>query len=150
MTAGTEQKPEREKNRQGLVWEVTAGMERKPGREKKRQGAVWGVFLVALGALLLLMQIGALRVHLGDIGRWWPAILVVVGIARVAAGGRSKSIAEGVGLVLLGIGFFAVKFHWYGLTYLKAWPLLIVIWGIELMLAAVLDGWSSRKEARRA
>jgi len=120
------------------------------GTERKRHGVVWGLFLVGLGGLFLLQQIGALRVPITDIGRWWPAILVVVGITRMAAGGRSKAIAEGVGLALLGVWFFAMKSHWYGLTYLKGWPLLIVIWGFELVLAAVLDGWSARKEEHRA
>ena len=118
--------------------------------KNSRKGAVWGVFLVTLGAVLLLMQVGALRIHLSEIAHWWPGILVVVGIAMVASGGRSKTISEGVGLALIGGWFFAVTNHWYGLTYLKAWPLLIVIWGFELVLTAVLDGWSGRKEARRA
>jgi hypothetical protein len=148
--ADTEQTRESGKQRQGPVWEVTAGIEEKPGPRDRRRGVVWGVFLVSLGALLLLMQVGALRIHLRDFGQWWPAIPVVIGVAMVAAGGRSKTIAEGVGFVLLGIWFFAVTQHWYGLTYLRGWPLLIVIWGFEMVLAAVLDGWSARKEARRA
>ena len=140
---------------------MSEGMEQKPGREDKprvfvevtsnvKSGVVWGVFLVALGAVLLLMQIGALRIAVRDLGQWWPGILVVVGIAMVATGRRSKTISEGVGLALVGVWFFAVMNHWYGLTYLRGWPLLVVIWGFELVLAAVLDGWSGRKEARRA
>ena len=115
---------------------------------RRRQGATWGLFLVGIGVLLLFVQIGALR--LPEIREWWPAILIVIGTAVAAAARKPAQIAEGVGLMLIGVWFFAVTLHWYGLTYFRGWPLLVVIWGFQLVLAAVLDGLWPRKEEHRA
>jgi hypothetical protein len=45
----------------------------------------WGVFLVAAGAVALAFRFGLLpATALGDIGRFWPLLLVALGIALIA------------------------------------------------------------------
>ena len=104
------------------------------GRERRR--IVWGVILIALGIVLLLGQLG----YAGLIPpvHWWPSILFIIGAAQIFTAERPKTVASGVSLMLLSLWFFACTYHWYGLTYRTAWPLLLVIFGWEVIFASVL------------
>lgn len=102
-----------------------------------RRRAVWGVLLIALGLWFLLRQMG-----MTDWFDWrpmWPAILIVIGVASMAAAERPRQFASGLSFVFWGLWFFACIQHWYGLTYRTAWPLLLVVAGFEIVLAAVLE-----------
>jgi hypothetical protein len=108
-------------------------------RERKAwQTAIWGAVLIAAGIILLLDQIQAL--DLGSYWSWWPAILIVIGFASLIAAGSVKQAASGFSFVLIGLWFFACMHHWYGLTYRRAWPLLLVVFGLESVIVAVLGG----------
>lgn len=104
------------------------------GRERKR--LVWGVILISVGVVLLLGQLGFSGVipplH------WWPSILFVIGAAQVFTADRAKVVASGLSMMLLSLWFFACIYHWYGLTYRNAWPLLLVIFGGEIIFASLL------------
>jgi membrane-bound ClpP family serine protease len=115
-----------------------------------RRRVAWGVILITLGAFLLLLQLGTFNwVHWGV---WWPAILVVIGVVRIAAPEHPRHIASGVTMILLGLWFFACTNHWYELTYRRAWPLLLVIFGFEIVIKAVLErlGPAREEEERHA
>ena len=102
-----------------------------------RQRAVWGVLLIALGVWFLLRQMG-----MTDWFDWrpmWPAILIVIGLATIVAADRPKQFGSGLSFILLGVWFFACIQHWYGLTYRTGWPLLLVTFGFEIVLVAVLE-----------
>ena len=105
-----------------------------PGRERKR--AVFGVILIAAGIVMLLGQMGfaGLIPHL----RWWPMIIFVIGAAQVLSASRARQVASGLSLMLVCLWFYACIYHWYGLTYHTAWPLLLVIFGGEMIIASVL------------
>lgn len=104
---------------------------------KERKRVVWGVILISVGVVLLLSQLGYSGV-LPDI-TWWPAILLVLGMAQIFAAERPKGIASGVSLMMMSVWFFACTHHWYGLTYRNGWPLLLVIFGGEMVLAGLLE-----------
>ena len=105
------------------------------GRRERRR-VVWGVILVAVGVILLLGQLGLANVipplH------WWPSILFVIGAAQILTAERPKAVASGLSLMLLSLWFFACIYHWYGLSYQNGWPLLLVIFGGEIVFASIL------------
>jgi len=105
-----------------------------PGRDRKR--AVFGAILIAAGIVMLLGQMGfaGLIPHL----RWWPMIIFVIGAAQVLSASRARQVASGLSLMLVCLWFYACIYHWYGLTYHTAWPLLLVIFGGEMIIASVL------------
>lgn len=105
-----------------------------PGRDRKR--VVFGVILIAVGIVMLLGQLGfaGLIPHL----RWWPMIIFVIGAAQVLSASRARQVASGLSLMLVCLWFYACIYHWYGLTYHTAWPLLLVIFGGEMIFASVL------------
>ena len=102
------------------------------------QKAVWGTVLIAGGILLLLDQFQA--VDMGSYWSWWPAILIVIGLASLVAPSSIKQAASGLSFILLGVWFFACMHHWYGLTYRRGWPLLLVVFGLETVIVAALEG----------
>lgn len=104
---------------------------------RDRRRAVWGVLLISIGAMLTLGQLGFAGVI--PPYHWWPAILFVVGVAQMIAPERPKQFASGFSFVLMSLWFFACIEHWYGLRYRTAWPLLLVIFGGEMILVAALE-----------
>ncbi len=105
------------------------------GRDRRR--AVWGVALIGIGIVLLLGQLGI--AGLVPLRPWWPAIFFVIGVVRMFTPETPRHLASGVTFILLGLWFYACIWHWYGLHYRDAWPLLLVIFGAEMVLAAVFE-----------
>jgi len=116
------------------------------GARSARRRAIWGVVLIAVGALFLLDRFDV--VEIGRIRHWWPAILIGIGTVWMIAPERPRQFASGLSMVLLGIWFFACMHRWHGFTYRNAWPLLVIIYGFEMVLAAALDAWRLPKEER--
>ena len=47
--------------------------------------SIGGIVLIVLGALFLINNLGIARLSIGEIiGKWWPAILIIVGISMLA------------------------------------------------------------------
>jgi len=104
-------------------------------RDRKR--VVFGVILIGAGILMLLGQLG-ITGWLPPF-RWWPMIIFVIGAAQIMSADRAKQVASGLSLMLLCLWFYACIYHWYGLTYHTAWPLLLVVFGGEMIIASVLS-----------
>jgi hypothetical protein len=82
------------------------------------------------------------QMRFADLGRlwsWWPAALIIIGVGRLALPDTPRQRISGVSFILFGFWFFACIRHWYGLTFGRGWPLVLVIFGIETMLAALLE-----------
>jgi len=109
-----------------------------------RRRLTWGVFIIVLGLWFLVE-----RLNLIDHPAWremWPAVMIVLGLAWIAVPDKPRRIASGVSFVLIGFWFFACIQHWYGLTYRTAWPLLVMVAGLEIVLKAVIDRFGPARE----
>lgn len=75
----------------------------------------WGVFLISLGALLLLRQFGIWDSDLGDLFDLWPSLLIIWGISLLKIGNVAKTALIALTALLLAVftsGFFTeVKYH---------------------------------------
>ena len=109
-----------------LVWGIHLSRE-SPATKR----IVWGLFLIGLGAVLLLMQLGILQIP--GLWRFWP---VVFGVTAVSQLTERKPGAAAMS-VLMGVAFFAAQFGWLGLSYRSFWPLLVVAVGVGIALAAI-------------
>lgn len=47
------------------------------------RGTVWGLILVALGALVLLGNLGYGGIAWDDLWRLWPGVLIYAGLVRI-------------------------------------------------------------------
>jgi len=108
-------------------------------------GLVPGVILVGIGALFFLNNL-----HIAvfqDWVRFWPVILIAVGIVKLVdsqyPGGRvAGGVLVGVGGVLLAqsLGFLDVRMH-------DLWPLWLIGLGVVLLFQRTLpwaDAWGNR------
>lgn len=96
-----------------------------------------GAVLIAIGALLLLMNIGLIERF--SLWRFWPLILIAAGISRLMASKR----AEGFWLLTLGLWFQISLLHLWGLSFGETWPAILIAFGVFLIWDA------AEKQARQ-
>jgi predicted membrane protein len=99
-------------------------------------GIVGGVILAGIGVILLLQNLGI--PFFDDLERFWPVILIVVGIARASrsmgVGGRVwGGVVIAVGVLFLLSNFGVVHGDWRVL-----WPGILILIGVG-MLARTID-----------
>ncbi len=90
-----------------------------------------GLVLIAIGLLLSLDSAGILRT--GGFGRWWPLLLIGVGVVKVRQPRKDGQRAAGVALLLFG-GLFQLTSV---LALSTSWPLLMVAFGLFLVWRGV-------------
>jgi hypothetical protein len=90
-----------------------------------------GLALIGIGLLLTLETAGV--VDVGGLGRWWPLLLIGVGLVKLRQPIEDGQRAAGVALLFLGGLFQLIAILSLG----KAWPLILVgIGGFLLWQAA--------------
>ena len=115
--------------------------ERWRNRHRGHGGLVGGVVLAAIGVLLLLQNLGI--PYFEDLERYWPVILIVVGIAQASRsmgmGGRVWGGAVfAVGVVFLLSNFGVI----HGNIWRFLWPGILIMVGVG-MLARAMDRQST-------
>jgi lia operon protein LiaF len=104
---------------------------RDPDRRPHRP-PIAGILLIALGALFVAGTLGAFDVG-RLIRRWWPAVLVLVGLERLllAAHHRVGGITlVAMGAYLLAFSLGLLPWEWAG----RFWPLALIALGAWLLL----------------
>lgn len=97
-----------------------------------------GGALIALGMLILLMNVGVLERF--SVWRFWPLLLIVAGIARFV---QSDKKSEGFWFVALGVWLQVSLLRLWDLSFGETWPAIVIALGIFIM-------WESlEREARR-
>jgi predicted membrane protein len=96
---------------------------------------VAGVILLALGAIFLLDNFGV--IDAGDVFRYWPLILLGLGLTRLISPRRREDRGAGVVLTVLGTIFLAraLEVPWFRLRLV--WPALLLLLGVWLILEAL-------------
>jgi len=99
-----------------------------PGRSR----LVLGIFLLALGAVLLADNLGY-ELPQG----WWqyyPIPLIVVGLWGLIRPNRHLDRSGGVWLLAIGLYCLIGVFDLFGLGWTGAWPIFIIAAGLSFML----------------
>jgi len=100
-----------------------------------------GLALITLGVILTLSQIGVL--NLEGIGRWWPLLIVGVGIVKARQPIEDGQRAVGVALLFVGGWVLLIGLLSWG----SAWPLLMVLIGAFLLWQAIARRTTSAEPA---
>jgi predicted membrane protein len=92
---------------------------------------ILGVFLVLMGVVLTLDQIGVVQAH--HVLRFWPAALIILGLVTLQRGDGHSAVR---GLVLIVVGGWLLL-NTLGVVSVQLWefiwPLLLVIFGARIM-----------------
>jgi cell wall-active antibiotic response 4TMS protein YvqF len=100
-----------------------------PGATRNRTSL--GLVLIIVGLVLTLDSAGVLRTD--GLGRWWPLLLVGVGIVKVRQPREDGQRAAGVAFLMMGSLFLFTSI----LSVRSAWPLLMVAFGAFLLWQSV-------------
>lgn len=113
-----------------------------PKRRDCQDQIFWGILLIAVGVFFLLDRMGQL--NFGDLfGRFWPLLLIFVGLWNMAACGYRRT-TSGLFLIVLGTFFMLFKLEILGRSvWHYFWPLLIIAAGLWILIRPALR---SRKE----
>src|ERR1700761_387256 len=94
-------------------------------------GTLIGAFLVLIGLLLALDQLG--WVEADHLMRFWPVLVVLYGLSVLQRGGRS--VAYGTIVVLIGAWLLLNTLHWLILEpWQFIWPLILVVVGARILM----------------
>jgi len=101
---------------------------------KIEQRAVFGIVVILVGLVLLLNSMGFIDADI-SIARFWPVILIVIGIVKVI--NFDESTFFGVILLLLGVYF---QLRNLGVAILDDvnlynifWPSIIILFGLSMV-----------------
>lgn len=98
---------------------------------------VWGLVLIAIGAAFFLDRIDLFEI--AGLWRYWPLILIVLGISKLLTPGDSQRRGSGVWLLLVGLWALIGTFGLFGLSWGSSWPLLIIAVGLSIVVQALLE-----------
>ena len=96
---------------------------------------IWGLGLIAVGVVFLLHFLKLLE--WGTWKVWWPALVIFLGVMRLASARRPRSIGNGVTLLGMGGWFLFASNGWYGLDWRNSWPLALVAVGLGTVVRAI-------------
>jgi len=101
-------------------------------------GIVVGALIVAIGLVILLDNLGIVRVY--DIWRFWPVILIGFGVSRVLESRAPGGQVWGGIMVLIGAAFLLDNLHIlifdFDVSHL-IWPFAVIGFGLFMLLRAV-------------
>jgi len=106
---------------------------------------IWGIVLIAIGALLALERLGV--VEIDALWRYWPMIMICLGLAQMIRPKRSADRGAGVWLLLIGLWLQANMISLFGLTFSNSWPLLLVAVGLSMVLGSLIPQLSPERGA---
>jgi len=104
-------------------------------RERGRPGRlVLGLFLLAIGVLLIASRIGF---DVPDsIGQYWPFLLVALGLAKMLWPGDEGEWRGGMWLLAAGLYCWVSTRSLWGLGWETAWPIFLIVGGLQIVLGA--------------
>src|SRR5262249_38240660 len=108
-------------------------MENTLNRQTQFGGAklIIGIFFVIHGLLLTADNLGALDAW--HYLRYWPAVILLVGLYKIWQPGRQVA---GAILTVIGASLLAQNAGWVHLSIFDLWPLLLIIGGIAIIARA--------------
>ena len=101
------------------------------------QKLIWGIVLVGLGVLFLLDNLDLFE--LGDLWRYWPLVLIALGIAKIVQPDDRKGRSSGAWLVMIGLWLLVGSLELFGLNFGSSWPLLLVGIGAVIVFQAIVE-----------
>jgi len=93
-----------------------------------------GLGIITLGVVFLLGNLDIINVH--EYLRFWPAILIFIGIAYLLQCRRGAGLMWGIFLIFVGTGMLLDNLGIFYFNLWHYWPLLLVFAGIMMIIKA--------------
>ena len=97
-----------------------------------------GLVLVTLGALWTMDNLGL--VDASTILRWWPAVLVAVGLMKVTGLGMQRTVATGWLFTIAGGVMLLHAAHVIRFGLGELWPIFLIVAGLQVVFRAMRRG----------
>ena len=110
-------------------------MERRQRFHSGGGGIVLGGLIVIIGLLILLDNMGIVRVH--DIWRYWPVLLIVFGVSRILESRAPAGYIWGGVLTLAGALILLDNLDIVVFDFNFVWPLLLIAFGLSMLLRSM-------------
>jgi FtsH-binding integral membrane protein len=99
---------------------------------------------LALGIALLLVGVLSLTDYLEmfdlrEIWRFWPLLLIFIGVASEVDSLRQRKSGGGHIIAAVGVWMLVANHHFFGLSHRTAFPLGIAVVGLGVILHALID-----------
>jgi hypothetical protein len=99
---------------------------------------------LALGIVLLLVGVLSFTDYLDvydvrDIVRFWPALLIFIGVSSEIDSLRQRQGGGGYIVAAIGVWLLFANQHFFGLTHRTAMPLGIAVIGLGMIVHALVD-----------
>ena len=108
----------------------------KDSQQSRRQQFIWGILIICLGVSFLISQND--WVALGQIWRYWPAILAAFGINNLIPPTSGRRFVEGLSMIATAGWFYAASERMWGLTFGNSWPIVVIIGGAGMVLTPLM------------
>ncbi len=73
----------------------------------KTKHIFWGLFFITLGVLILLNNLGGVNVELQQVWRFWPFVLIILGLSFLVKNNIIKSFLAALAALVLAVAIFA-------------------------------------------
>jgi len=118
---------------------INARMQRRMERRQRyghgAGGMVIGGLIVLIGLLILLDNMGIVRFH--DVWRYWPVLLIVVGIAKILESVTPAGYIWGGVVTLAGALLLLDNLDIVVFDFNLIWPLLLIAFGLSMLLRSM-------------
>jgi predicted membrane protein len=96
---------------------------------------VLGLVVIGLGVLFTLDNLGVIAA--GEILRWWPALVLAFGLARLTGTCCRRSLTTGVFFSLLGALLLLSRFDFIHVDLWDFWPVMLIAVGGSMVAGAL-------------
>ena len=104
---------------------------------RRRSPLAAGIVLIAIGALLLALNLGwGVPLVFWD---YWPLFLILPGLAGLISPSRHLTRSGGLWLLATGIYCQISVTDWMGLGWFSAWPVFVIAYGIDIIVGRGLE-----------
>ena len=100
-------------------------------RQRYSAGMLPAVVLIAIGAIFFLSNLHLVYFH--DMVRFWPAILVALGLVKLVDSGTNEGRAGGGILIAAGAILLAQTLGFLDMRMRDMWPLILIGVGLQLL-----------------
>jgi predicted membrane protein len=101
---------------------------------------VLGILVIIVGVLFTLDNLDLIEAR--DLFRYWPALLIIYGVAKIVQSEHTPGRAWGVVVLVIGVLFMLEKLHILDFRVWDLWPVFLILLGMSMM-------WRSLDQQKR-